>query len=1095
MQITDAQRDTMFKALGLFIEGFRPYVVALLQESDGERWPARYAEALGTQQKDHWNESLRKNTSPEALIDYNNLKGFAIRFRDLLRGDFGKDVNKLPTWLDEIAECRNALVHFSAIDQDTYDRVFLDLKSIVRTLGMAALEEELDRMKSGVPLSAPVAVTSAPQGRSLQLRPWFEVVMPHLDIREGRLDESVFAANLSDVALDRGREIYQNPVMFFSKTFFTAGLKQIAKRVVQGLNGQEDAENRVVSLQTGFGGGKTHTLISLYHLCRMGSRASQSADMRPLIDHTGLPAFEQAQIAVFTNATNDAASGRLTPESIHLQTIWGEIAYQLGGAAAYALVAQNDAQLIAPAGRMKAVLEMTQPALILIDELADYCVKASGRKVGNSSLADQTISFMQELTEAVSQVPSCVLVVTLPASPQEVGNTPEAQAILNSLQKRVSRVGADAQPVADDEIYEVIRRRLFDSILDQDAVSATASSYLAMYQELAREVPAHATRSEYRRKIEQAYPFHPELIDVFRVRWASHSDFQRTRGALRLLAAIVSDLWKRSQNLPGSNLLIDAGHANFANLDALSGQLKRLFGSGYDAVITADVAGTSSNAFKIDGDKPEYGQVLLTQRTSAAILLNSFGSEGSNKGISIPELKLNLLSPGGGVNHNSINGALDELEGKAHYLYAAQVGSSGKRFWFHTKPNINILITNAKSDVRPKDIESEVLRRLADQVKAGGAFKILVDPATDDIPEQKQPTLVVMAPQYATQPASIGADLAAMIGRIATKKGNSERIYRNTILFLVPAEAAYGTLQSDAREWLACQKIAQEYRTQLEGDQKAELGKRIEEANRKVEKSLAATYCIVLKHRAKQGLETLVVKQFRENLERQISEIIAPALKEEEWVLDGIGLNALATHNLLPTADRPIKVKDVYEAFLRFDDKPMVTGPKALQGSLERYCYNGDFCIASGDGASFTRYFYKERIEYFGVEDERFWLLHPAMLPAPEPVPLPVPPSNGGTPPMPGEGGANPLPPTPQSKEEGTKALEQLVVHGKVSLEQYYQLLQSFIAPFTTSGNRVEIEVRFTMHSSAGSPLDESKPLYKNAKEAAKQLGLNFEAM
>ena len=276
----------------------------------------------------------------------------------------------------------------------------------------------------------------------------------------------------AEVALGNGREVYKDAPTFFSKTYFTAGLKNIAKTVLKGLNGKEDAENRVISLQTGFGGGKTHTLISLFHLCKWGQAATTSSYTQDLLDFTGKPEFESANIAVFTNTTNDAANGRQAEAGVHIQTIWGELAYQLGGKESYEIVRKNDEQLIAPAGLFKQVLEKCKPALILIDELADYCVKASARKAGDSSLADQTISFMQELTEAVAGTNNCVAVITLPASPQEVGNTPQAQAILNSLQKRVGRVGADTQPVADDEIFEVIRRRLFEDIGDKSTIEA-----------------------------------------------------------------------------------------------------------------------------------------------------------------------------------------------------------------------------------------------------------------------------------------------------------------------------------------------------------------------------------------------------------------------------------------------------------------------------------------------------------------------------------------------------------------------------------------------------------------------------------------------
>lgn len=121
-----------------------------------------------------------------------------------------------------------------------------------------------------------------------------------------------------------------------------------------------------------------------------------------------------------------------------------------------------DEQKVSPKGLLKKVLEKTKPALILIDELADYCVAASGVTVGASSLSDQTISFIQELSEAVADTDQCVLVATLPASVMEVAASPESQAILTTLSNRMSRVGADTKPVADEEIFEVVRRRLFE---------------------------------------------------------------------------------------------------------------------------------------------------------------------------------------------------------------------------------------------------------------------------------------------------------------------------------------------------------------------------------------------------------------------------------------------------------------------------------------------------------------------------------------------------------------------------------------------------------------------------------------------------------
>ncbi len=1090
MSINQQERDNLSKALGLFIEAFRPYVVSLLMKESGDHWPAEFFKCLGFDQQKYWNEGLKNEKPPMEMIDYQHFKSFAIKNKELLKPDFGRKFGDVPNWLGEITEVRHKVAHYdSSLDEDEATKAWIHMKTIARSLKMDELETELKQLQE---IKQPIVATIA-NNHSNQLLPWFRVVTPHMDIKQGNLDESIFAANLAEVAMGNGREIYSNPVVFFSKTFYTAGLKNVARTVLKGLNGKEDAENRVISLQTGFGGGKTHTLISLYHLCKWGKGAAQSQAAEELLKYTGLPEFDTARIAVFTNSTNDVANGRMTKDGIHLQTIWGELAYQLGGKEAYEIIRKNDEQLIAPAGLFKKVLELCQPSLILIDELADYCVKALGRKVVSSSLADQTISFMQELTEAVAATNHCVAVITLPASPQEVGNTAEAQSILISLQHRVTRVGADTQPVAEDEIYEVIRRRLFENTGDQFQIEACATKYMELYFQHKGELPLHVTKMEYKQKILKSYPFHPELIDVFRIRWASHHGFQRTRGVLRLLASLVSDLWQRQMSLPGNNLLIHSGTINFAHLDAMSGQLKKLYGNGYDAVITADVAGSASNAAKIDGNKHEYGQWYLTQSIASIILMNSFGSDGANRGVGVPEIKLQMLEPNG-FNHNNINGALDEMEGSAYYLYYAQMGGAGKRYWFHTKPNINILINQAKSDIKNPDVDAEILRRLTERTRNTQLFNTLVSPASD-IPEQLKPTLIILSPKYLANPNQVNGDTKPIIEKLSTKKGNTERIYRNTILFLVCSEIGIGKLNSDIREYLACQKISVEYNSQLERDQKDEIKRRLEDSSKLSDLSIVNAYSIVVKYSVKNGVEKLLIKQFRESIDNQINNVLIPLLKEEEWLLESVGLSTLRNNNLLPTLEHPLKAKDIHEAFLRFDDKPMITGVDAVSRSLQRYCMNGEFCIASGDGTNFTRYYLNETIPYFEVTDISYWLVDKSLKPIPKPE---VPSQSGQTGDQTPAKPQSDYPNIPSNQSPGgeppdsVKKFKSVTVSGKVPLERYTELFNYFITPFAMSGNKIDIEVSFKIYSNAGSPIDESKQQYKSAKEAARQLKLDF---
>jgi hypothetical protein len=592
--ITQIERDRLYQAFGNFIEAIRPYIVSILLKQEGDKWAAKFAESLSFDQKEQWNTALRNGSKPEVLIDYHHLKSFAIKNKELLKPDFGKKFGDLPNWMGEIAEVRHKVAHFQDVDEDEAMKAWIHMRTIAKILKMDELEAELTRTEKGKEAEAAPKPTVTGT-----LPPWFQVIQPHFDIKNGQLDESVFAANLAEVSNGTGREVYKSAEMFFSKTYFTAGIRDIAKRVVSGLNGGQDSQNRVISLQTGFGGGKTHTLISLYHIAKSGKKLVGNPKLNELFLQTGNPTFDFVNVAVFTNTTNDPVQGRVL-NGTQLNTIWGDLAFQLGGERAYEIVKANDVQRANPKGLFKKVLEQCKPCLILIDELADYCVSAAAVTVGASSLKDQTISFMQELTEAVAGTDNCVLIATLPISAQEVAASPEAQQILNALENRIVRVGANLKPVEDDEIFEVVRRRLFEEDADWKAADKIVDAYSGMYQSLMAEVPSYALKSDYRERMRKSYPFHPELIDVFRLKWASTPNFQRTRGILRILASIVSDLWKRRQSLVGSNSMIHTSDINFGNVDALTSQITMLYGANWDSVISADISGSSSNAYRID---------------------------------------------------------------------------------------------------------------------------------------------------------------------------------------------------------------------------------------------------------------------------------------------------------------------------------------------------------------------------------------------------------------------------------------------------------------------------------------------------------------
>lgn len=933
----------------------------------------------------------------------------------------------------------------------------------------------------------------------LNIPSWFNCVTPQFDILNNKLDESVFAANLGDVMMGTGNEIYLDPKQFFKKTYVTNGLRNIATRVVQALNGGV-TENRVISLQTGFGGGKTHALISLYHIVKNGTALNDVLLEANVLAKGLMPTFSNAKIAVFTNNTNDVAQGRTVAEGFVIHTLWGEIAYQLGGVEAYKTIEKNDVDGIAPSKELiTPILKASVPSLILIDELADYCVKAAGKEIGKGSLFTQTNSFIQTLTEAVSSVPQCVLLATLPASATEVASSAIGQEVLDALQKRIVRIGASEKPVADEEIYEVIRRRLFDN-LDYEIIDKVAEKYKSMYHNRRTDLPSGCDGMEYANRIRKSYPFHPELIEMFHVRWGSDSRFQRTRGVLRILASIVQDLYKRRNSLVGTHLLIHTSDVCLDNLPTLTGTITNLEGANWETVMHADILGSTSNAFLIDNEdgSGNLGTYSLTQGIAATLLMSSIGSS-NRKGLTIREIKQCLIKPDS-FNHNDVNAALNKLEGVAHYLYStASVGE--KVYWFQTKPNVNILVNKAKSNITDNEVMTEIEARLRNANASSQKLKVLVNPSSE-IPEQKSLTLVVLSPRYAIPTGSGYGQAEQYIKNIALKKGNSDRIYRNTIFYLATSEAGLAVVKTKLQESLGCKKILDEYKGQLDKDQLTDVMKRSSEYDIEANKALIGAYSVVIRYSARNGFARYDLTSFANDLTVQIRSNMMEELVKENWILKSIGCRTLDVNNLMPAVGKPVKLNDIFEAFLKFDDKPMILGPETVTACANDNCQKGHFNIAqSTDGNVFKNIKHLATMPFLDPTDENYWIIDESIVEKSVETAIGV---NVGS--VTGNGASAPFggasndsmnsPAVPFAGQAGTssteadKVFQNIEISGSIDGSKWNQMFSSFINLLRR--NNLEIDVKIKAKSTADNPIKESSPTYKSIKESASQMGLDL---
>lgn len=940
------------------------------------------------------------------------------------------------------------------------------------------------------------------------LKPWYAVAIPHEDIRKGRLDEAIFAANLWAVVQGTAPEVYRDPEEFFRKTYMTVGLGSMLKRVASALRGDGESGDRIISLQTAFGGGKTHTLVALWHLAKYAERLRQSSATEDLRRIFGDRFPEEVKgVAVFTNQTCDVTQGRRTPEGIHTRTLWGELAVQLGGKALYEKIRANDETQRVPQGIFASVLREVTPCLILIDELADYCVGAAAVPVGDTTLADQTISFIQQLTEAVQQVPGTVVVATLPASKYEVAQSEKGQEAFITLEKRFQRLGTDVKPVADNEIYAVVRTRLFESLStpeEPDYPAQVAKMYQSLYTAHAGEVPTEASKTTYREQIEQAYPFHPLLIDALYTRWGSHPDFQRTRGVLRLLASIVGDLWQRREGNTETQHLIQPCHIRWS-IDAMQAALTRLWGPAYQSVVAADILGEKSNARILDEERGgDYRRERIGEGLAAAILLGSFGGQGERSGFSAKDLKLACSRQG--LNWNYTDGALLELEDRSFYLHTTTTSGLGKRYWYGIKPTLNKLIAQYRQQVAKDNFDEEILKALREQTQkstlGGATWHVLVDPGAD-LPEQKSLTLLILPLSLPWSNDETNPETRKRIFELSSRCGTKDRIYRNTLLFLAATPRGLNKLRQAYREQVALERIRFDYGSQLDADQRADLQKRLEAAEKAAKEALGPAYTVALRISG-QEIDAHPLSDARPHFSEHLGYTWTTLVEDAEWILRRVGSVTLQQTGLIPK-EGGIRVKDAIDAFLRFTDKPMISSKDAVIAGLIQACTDSLIGIGRGGSPSTLQARYCKQPISLDPNEEGVWVIPPfePETATKEPVvtgktvtPVPSTPTTAfGTKTKPDlseseiAGGT-----TASTPGKASQAVKRFVIRGAVPVENYGELFRCFVGPAARMNlKKLQLGIQFEMELPEDRSLDPNDPTFKAMKEAAQQLGLRFE--
>lgn len=624
----------------------------------------------------------------------------------------------------------------------------------------------------------------------------FQTCVPREEIQQGELSVELFAAKLRLVVDGKAPTVYQDPKTFFANTFPTDGIKTLIKEVFGRLTGQA-AGSPILRLETSFGGGKTHDEIALWHIGKQGryiEGLERFADLNLIPDRP-------IQVAAVDGRDLDPENGVYHPETgINTYTLWGEIAYQIGGIEGYQLLRGSDEKGISPGTSVLERLTNGQPTLIILDEVARHLRSAKAKQVGKSDLSEQVVAFLFSLMDLAAACNNLVFVYSLAsASDTFGGETTELQELIQAS-ARQERV---LSPSTDVEIYNIVKQRLFDSVSAKAAEEA-AREYLNSYRASRINLPDGCKDARYAEAIASSYPFHPELFNLLTKKIASIPEFQRTRGALRLFAQVVRHLWQNTNDwIP----LIHTHHIP-VGLDAeitndLTSRLQRPLMRNPIGADIYNPDGREAYAQVQDGEWIAAGKPPFSTWVASTIFLHSL-TQGTSSGIRRAELNLSLLTPG--LEIGFVDRALQRLSAVAWYLDDDPITSISR---FKEEPSINKIIAEEKEQVGRSEAKDD-LRNRRDSIFANKFFTLVSSPESaanvDDDPDYV--ALCVIDFDEATVSATTDPP-PHLVEQIFNNTGESGkfRTFRNRLLFLVANRQELERAIDNAREYKAIQNI------------------------------------------------------------------------------------------------------------------------------------------------------------------------------------------------------------------------------------------------------------------------------------------------
>lgn len=948
MALTNKER--VGRVLDLVAEGLGPWMIGLLEAKYGQDWADQVGRTAGLTGRD----ATPNETDPAYLFWVFDKQWHGL-FRDHASFEEKRAVSVL--W-----DARKEWAHGPKISSERTERVLMDGEQLLRSIGAVKQADAVDEMRRDFRrimfeedqkrLQRATEKSLSVQVDSIGLPAWRDVVEPHDDVARGSFQLAQFAADLRQVHQGVAGPEYGDPTEFFGRTYLTRGLRYLLEQAAQRLNGV--GGEPVIDLMTTFGGGKTHSLLAVYHAAS-GIPADKLLGMREVLDTLSLAELPDKVTRAVLVGNDLSVLGSTKSDGTVVNTMWGELAWQLGGPEGFAMIARYDEKSAPPPTTdLAALFEKYGPCIILIDEWVAYLRQLWSRDDAlPAGTFDTHMTFVQSLTEATKAVKNALLVVSLPASDvvrdmnmddtpidneHEIGGTAGLEA-LRHLRSVIHRLETAWQPASSEESFEIVRRRIFKPFGSAEIASRdlVVGKFLEHYRTHAADLPNEVMRQGYRASMKAAYPIHPELFDRLYQDWSTLERFQRTRGVLRLMATVVHALWTSGDKSP----LILPASIPLDNQKVFE-EITNHLDDTWKPIVDADIAGDSSAASTIDNEIKILGRSMAAKRAARCVFLGTApmanrrerdGSVATIRGIEQKRVVIGATYPGDNPAH--VADALRRLGDQGKYMNRDQ-----DRYWLSLQQTVSQIVQERAEAYHQDQIFEELASAIRQENDKGLFERVHRLPANSiDVEDDPGIGLVVFGPDRAfSRRAKSAAETAAI--EFLNKRGSNARIHKNSLVFLAPEVDRVDVMLNAVRNRMAWEYILDNKDTlNLDQHNLKLAASRVKQAEQVVADSIREAYKWILVPHQEPGAADIELEAILMNGNGSLAERVMKKADAGEFVVRNYSaaLLRMQINRLKLWKDRPhIPVETVAGYFTQYVFMPKVTNPRVVVDAISR---------------------------------------------------------------------------------------------------------------------------------------------------------------